>query len=204
MQYAIDVSLCKNARKTESQGRGRTSSPGYGQSIRTDGCIRWGQFPQWFSLILSNEDYFVVDVQVKFGSVTHKTDVFPKCLNPIWNSEWFQFEVMNIFSFFKFLIIYNHCQESLVISSLVRILNSLPGGWWAFARWTTTDSCAGLRHLQLPRCDRQGLHWHRSSACSWFCQFPTWLVSYLWYNAWYTLSFSNQLAFRIFTRCLLL
>uniref|UniRef100_A0A3Q2QAC7 C2 calcium dependent domain containing 5 n=1 Tax=Fundulus heteroclitus TaxID=8078 RepID=A0A3Q2QAC7_FUNHE len=30
---------------------------------------------------------------VKFGNTTFKTDVFPKSLNPQWNSEWFKFEV---------------------------------------------------------------------------------------------------------------
>ncbi|XP_076811783.1 C2 domain-containing protein 5-like isoform X2 [Clavelina lepadiformis] len=32
-------------------------------------------------------------VEVKFGSLTYKTEVFPKSLNPTWNSEWFKFEV---------------------------------------------------------------------------------------------------------------
>ncbi|XP_065813334.1 C2 domain-containing protein 5 isoform X16 [Labrus bergylta] len=32
-------------------------------------------------------------VEVKFGNTTFKTDVFPKSLNPQWNSEWFKFEV---------------------------------------------------------------------------------------------------------------
>nr|XP_049579983.1 C2 domain-containing protein 5 isoform X8 [Syngnathus scovelli] len=32
-------------------------------------------------------------VEVKFGNITFKTDVFPKSLNPQWNSEWFKFEV---------------------------------------------------------------------------------------------------------------
>ncbi|KAK7160545.1 hypothetical protein R3I93_008250 [Phoxinus phoxinus] len=32
-------------------------------------------------------------VEVKFGNVTFKTDVYPKSLNPQWNSEWFKFEV---------------------------------------------------------------------------------------------------------------
>uniref|UniRef100_A0A8C5A0H2 C2 calcium dependent domain containing 5 n=1 Tax=Gadus morhua TaxID=8049 RepID=A0A8C5A0H2_GADMO len=32
-------------------------------------------------------------VEVKFGNTTFKTDVYPKCLNPQWNSEWFKFEV---------------------------------------------------------------------------------------------------------------
>lgn len=31
--------------------------------------------------------------QVKFGNTTFKTDVYPKSLNPQWNSEWFKFEV---------------------------------------------------------------------------------------------------------------
>ncbi|KFP11026.1 C2 domain-containing protein 5, partial [Egretta garzetta] len=30
---------------------------------------------------------------VKFGNTTFKTDVYPKSLNPQWNSEWFKFEV---------------------------------------------------------------------------------------------------------------
>ncbi|XP_051952873.1 C2 domain-containing protein 5 isoform X9 [Xyrauchen texanus] len=32
-------------------------------------------------------------VDVKFGNTTFKTDVYPKSLNPQWNSEWFKFEV---------------------------------------------------------------------------------------------------------------
>ncbi|XP_035257816.1 C2 domain-containing protein 5 isoform X5 [Anguilla anguilla] len=32
-------------------------------------------------------------VEVKFGTTTFKTDVYPKSLNPQWNSEWFKFEV---------------------------------------------------------------------------------------------------------------
>ncbi|XP_068070839.1 C2 domain-containing protein 5 isoform X11 [Danio rerio] len=32
-------------------------------------------------------------VEVKFGNTTYKTDVYPKSLNPQWNSEWFKFEV---------------------------------------------------------------------------------------------------------------
>ena len=32
-------------------------------------------------------------VEIKLGSVTQKTDVYRKSLNPQWNSEWFIFEV---------------------------------------------------------------------------------------------------------------
>ncbi len=32
-------------------------------------------------------------VEIKLGSITQKTDVFRKSLNPKWNSEWFIFEV---------------------------------------------------------------------------------------------------------------
>nr|XP_013802598.1 PREDICTED: C2 domain-containing protein 5 [Apteryx mantelli mantelli] len=32
-------------------------------------------------------------LMVKFGNTTFKTDVYPKSLNPQWNSEWFKFEV---------------------------------------------------------------------------------------------------------------
>ncbi|XP_063302732.1 C2 domain-containing protein 5 isoform X3 [Pelobates fuscus] len=32
-------------------------------------------------------------VEVKFGNTTFKTNVYPKSLNPQWNSEWFKFEV---------------------------------------------------------------------------------------------------------------
>ncbi|KAM9192433.1 C2 domain-containing protein 5-like [Mergus octosetaceus] len=32
-------------------------------------------------------------LSVKFGNTTFKTDVYPKSLNPQWNSEWFKFEV---------------------------------------------------------------------------------------------------------------
>nr|XP_009688652.1 PREDICTED: C2 domain-containing protein 5 [Struthio camelus australis] len=34
-----------------------------------------------------------VSADVKFGNTTFKTDVYPKSLNPQWNSEWFKFEV---------------------------------------------------------------------------------------------------------------
>lgn len=36
-----------------------------------------------------NTDAFA---EVKFGEVTHKTEVVRKSLNPQWNSEWFHFE----------------------------------------------------------------------------------------------------------------
>ena len=36
-----------------------------------------------------NTDAFA---EVKFGEVTHKTEVVRKSLNPVWNSEWFRFE----------------------------------------------------------------------------------------------------------------
>lgn len=32
-------------------------------------------------------------VEIKFGSVTCKTDVYRKSLHPQWNSDWFRFEV---------------------------------------------------------------------------------------------------------------
>ncbi|KAH8341150.1 hypothetical protein KR074_003961 [Drosophila pseudoananassae] len=32
-------------------------------------------------------------VEIKLASVTHKTDVFRKSLNPTWNTDWFRFEV---------------------------------------------------------------------------------------------------------------
>lgn len=32
-------------------------------------------------------------VEIKFGSVIHKTDVCRKTLNPQWNSDWYRFEV---------------------------------------------------------------------------------------------------------------
>lgn len=35
-------------------------------------------------------------VEIKLGSITHKTEVFRKSLNPQWNSEWFIFEVRNL------------------------------------------------------------------------------------------------------------
>lgn len=34
---------------------------------------------------------------MKFGNTTFKTDVYPKSLNPQWNSEWFKFEVSLFF-----------------------------------------------------------------------------------------------------------
>lgn len=37
-----------------------------------------------------NTDAFV---EIKFGETTHKTEVCRKSLNPVWNSEWFRFEV---------------------------------------------------------------------------------------------------------------
>ncbi|XP_009331285.1 PREDICTED: C2 domain-containing protein 5 [Pygoscelis adeliae] len=37
--------------------------------------------------------YRVLLTKVKFGNTTFKTDVYPKSLNPQWNSEWFKFEV---------------------------------------------------------------------------------------------------------------
>uniref|UniRef100_A0A8C4Q4S1 C2 domain-containing protein n=1 Tax=Eptatretus burgeri TaxID=7764 RepID=A0A8C4Q4S1_EPTBU len=33
-------------------------------------------------------------VEVKFGNTAFKTDVCHKSLNPLWNSEWFKFEVL--------------------------------------------------------------------------------------------------------------
>lgn len=32
-------------------------------------------------------------VEIKLGSITHKTDVCRKSLNPQWNSDWYRFEV---------------------------------------------------------------------------------------------------------------
>lgn len=40
----------------------------------------------------------VVFSQVKFANTTFKTDVYPKSLNPQWNSEWFKFEVSFVFT----------------------------------------------------------------------------------------------------------
>jgi Ca2+-dependent lipid-binding protein len=37
-------------------------------------------------------------VEIKLGSVTQKTDVYRKSLNPQWNSEWFIFEVVYCYS----------------------------------------------------------------------------------------------------------
>ena len=34
--------------------------------------------------------------EVKLGDTTFKTDVFRKSLNPLWNSEWFRFDVDGI------------------------------------------------------------------------------------------------------------
>lgn len=36
-------------------------------------------------------------VEIKFGSVTCKTDVYRKSLHPQWNSDWFRFEVCTYF-----------------------------------------------------------------------------------------------------------
>lgn len=42
-------------------------------------------------------------VEIKFGGVTHKTDVCRKSLNPQWNStEWYRFEVCFSFYLFQF------------------------------------------------------------------------------------------------------
>lgn len=38
-------------------------------------------------------------VEIKFGSVTCKTDVYRKSLHPQWNSDWFRFEVSFFFWF---------------------------------------------------------------------------------------------------------
>lgn len=43
-------------------------------------------------------------VEIKFGSVTCKTDVYRKSLHPQWNSDWFRFEA----SFFLNLYIYRY------------------------------------------------------------------------------------------------
>jgi Ca2+-dependent lipid-binding protein len=32
--------------------------------------------------------------EIKLGTITHKTDVIRKSLNPQWNSDWFRFEVI--------------------------------------------------------------------------------------------------------------
>lgn len=50
-------------------------------------------------------------VEIKFGSVTHKTDVCRKSLNPHWNStEWYRFEVR--YKFMKWII---HTQSLLIL-----------------------------------------------------------------------------------------
>lgn len=46
-------------------------------------------------------------VEIKLGSITHKTDVFRKSLNPQWNSEWFIFEVKFFF--------FSHSEKSLLM-----------------------------------------------------------------------------------------
>lgn len=33
-------------------------------------------------------------VEIKLGSITYKTDVCRKTLNPQWNSDWYKFEVV--------------------------------------------------------------------------------------------------------------
>lgn len=32
-------------------------------------------------------------VELKLGSITYKSDVYRKSLNPQWNTEWYKFEV---------------------------------------------------------------------------------------------------------------
>ena len=36
---------------------------------------------------------FLLNSKVRLGTVTHRTEVCKKSLNPQWNSEWFRFEV---------------------------------------------------------------------------------------------------------------
>lgn len=43
-------------------------------------------------------------VEIKFGSVTCKTDVYRKSLHPQWNSDWFRFEVRIFSNIFDFLL----------------------------------------------------------------------------------------------------
>lgn len=33
-------------------------------------------------------------VELKLGSITYKSDVYRKSLNPQWNTEWYKFEVI--------------------------------------------------------------------------------------------------------------
>ena len=40
-------------------------------------------------------------VEVKLGSITQKTDVYRKSLNPQWNSEWFIFEASILINLLK-------------------------------------------------------------------------------------------------------
>lgn len=38
-------------------------------------------------------------VELKLGSITYKSDVYRKSLNPQWNTEWYRFEVGCIYYF---------------------------------------------------------------------------------------------------------
>lgn len=49
-------------------------------------------------------------VEIKLGSITHKTDVFRKSLNPQWNSEWFIFEVL----VWPFLYLLPFCVQAIM------------------------------------------------------------------------------------------
>lgn len=44
-------------------------------------------------------------VEIKFGSVTCKTDVYRKSLHPQWNSDWFRFEVNYCCFFLRIFIV---------------------------------------------------------------------------------------------------
>lgn len=51
-------------------------------------------------------------VEIKFGGITHKTDVCRKSLNPHWSStEWYRFEVCSYNMFTKLL--YTHVDKQL-------------------------------------------------------------------------------------------
>lgn len=55
-------------------------------------------------------------VEIKFGSVTCKTDVYRKSLHPQWNSDWFRFEAsffLALYLFIKFHFQYDQTDSKL-------------------------------------------------------------------------------------------
>lgn len=73
-------------------------------------------------------------VEIKFGGITHKTDVCRKSLNPHWNStEWYRFEVNmyvvlineNVFDVCKYLFLCSSLSSWMCITEIIGYIDDI-------------------------------------------------------------------------------